>query len=334
MIKKLVGLCFISFACLAQDPHFSQYYAAPLYLNPGFAGATENHRFIANMRLQWPSLPRAFNTYAFSYDYNLEDIRSGLGILLNADQAGSAGQTTTQGGLLYSYKLQLNQKIVFSPGLYFGVGSRGLDINKAIFGDQLGRNGGTDDPASRALRTSQWIDIATGIVIYSKKYWLGISGWHLNQPNQSLLTVESRLPAKFSIHGGTRIPLYRGIREKDVISSLAPSFVYQQQGNFSQLDVGVHFLYEPITCGLWFRGAPIFKTDFNEEFSRDAIVFVFGVHWLDIDFGYSFDFTISRLSVASGGAHELSLQYNLKLPESHRVKKKDKVLPCPAFMNL
>ena len=40
----------------AQDPQFSQFYAAPLYLNPGFAGTTPYIRAGANFRSQWPSL--------------------------------------------------------------------------------------------------------------------------------------------------------------------------------------------------------------------------------------------------------------------------------------
>lgn len=315
----------------AQDPHFSQFYASPLYINPGFTGATDEHRFITNMRLQWPSLPKAFNTYAFSYDHNMSGFNSGIGLLVSADQAGSAGQLTTNAGLLYSYKLQLNRKVVISPGLYFGFGNRTLDISKAVFGDQLGRNGVSDDPAARDVRTARWLDVGTGLIIYSKKYWFGFSGQHLNNPNQSLLTIESRLPVKYSVHGGARIPLYQGLREKSRISSLAPAFVYQQQGNFSQLDVGLHFIYDPVVTGLWFRGAPLFKEEFGGEVSRDAVVFVFGLRYDFFDIGYSYDFTISRVGPAGGGAHELSLQVLLSFPESNRMKKKDKVLPCPAF---
>ena len=56
------------FRGMAQDPHFSQYYAAPTYLNPAFAGTGADHRFIANYRNQWPDISNGFITYAFSYD--------------------------------------------------------------------------------------------------------------------------------------------------------------------------------------------------------------------------------------------------------------------------
>jgi len=38
----------------AQDPHFSQFYAAPLYLNPALAGTSAgNYRVGVNYRDQW-----------------------------------------------------------------------------------------------------------------------------------------------------------------------------------------------------------------------------------------------------------------------------------------
>jgi type IX secretion system PorP/SprF family membrane protein len=91
----------------AQDPHFSQFYAQPLYLNPGFAGTTPQHRFIVNNRVQWPSLPKAFNTFAFSYDYNLAKLNSGLGLLLVNDKVGTASLSSTSVSAIYSYKIHL-----------------------------------------------------------------------------------------------------------------------------------------------------------------------------------------------------------------------------------
>lgn len=55
----------------AQDIHFSQFYMAPLFLNPAMTGVMNcNHRVIANYRNQWASILRsnAYNTYNVSYD--------------------------------------------------------------------------------------------------------------------------------------------------------------------------------------------------------------------------------------------------------------------------
>ena len=66
----------------AQDPQFTQFYAAPVYLNPAFTGLTDNHRIAVNYRNQWPSVSKSFQTYLASYDYNLQKINSGIDELI------------------------------------------------------------------------------------------------------------------------------------------------------------------------------------------------------------------------------------------------------------
>src|ERR1700760_219933 len=102
-----ITLCCIIFLlpdAKAQDPAFSQYYSAPLYLNPAFTGTTQDHRFIANYRNQWPNLARGYETFAFSYDVSLNQYNSGVGFLAVVDKAGSAGMRSSQFNFLYSYK--------------------------------------------------------------------------------------------------------------------------------------------------------------------------------------------------------------------------------------
>src|SRR5882672_3132497 len=114
-------------AAYSQDPQFSQYYQAPLFLNPGFTGITQQQRIAANNRIQWPNLPQAFTTYAASYDIWVDELKSGFGLLATTDKMGSAGWRTTTANLMYSYKVRICDKVVFSPGLSFGYGVHGLD---------------------------------------------------------------------------------------------------------------------------------------------------------------------------------------------------------------
>src|SRR6185312_8345385 len=129
-MKKILLIGFLSVVVsrvIAQDPQFSQYYQAPLYLNPGFTGITPQQRVVLNHRIQWPNLPQAFVTTAVSYDIFVDELKSGFGIMATNDKMGSAGWRTTTAALLYSYKVRINDKIVFSPGLQFGYGINGLD---------------------------------------------------------------------------------------------------------------------------------------------------------------------------------------------------------------
>src|SRR5690554_623412 len=69
----------------AQDFQFSQYHESPLYLNPAFTGLGKMHRIAINSRIQWPNLPKAYLTNALSYDYNLDHLSSGFGLMLTRD---------------------------------------------------------------------------------------------------------------------------------------------------------------------------------------------------------------------------------------------------------
>src|SRR5258706_13582709 len=98
-MKLFCSILFLIFlrstVMLAQDPEFSQYYAAPLYLNPAFTGTTDDHRFIMNYRNQWPNIARGYQTLAVSYDYNLYQYNSSVGFLATVDKAVTSGHLST-----------------------------------------------------------------------------------------------------------------------------------------------------------------------------------------------------------------------------------------------
>jgi len=318
----------------AQDPEFSQYYAAPLYLNPAFAGTTDDHRFMANYRNQWPNITKGYQTYSFSYDYNLYHYNSGVGFMVTSDKAGTAGLKSTELNFVYSYKFNIAGKWVIASGLNFGYAFRSIDFNKLIFSDQLqfdaNGNAPSDDPAAYNLSTAKYFDFDAGALAYNKTFWFGFAASHLNTPNRSLMNEEAILPMKMTLHGGVRIPLYWGPFKRDRISVLSPSFVYKRQGNFDQLDVGAYFLYDPVVIGVWYRGIPI-QQNVKDNISQDAVVVILGFNLAQVEFSYSYDFTVSDLGPASGGTHELALKYKLAIQTGAKHKRKQKFIPCPTF---
>ena len=338
-MKKILLLLLISFSWAvgelqAQDAQFSQFYAMPLYLNPGFVGTAQQHRFNLAHRIQWPNLPKAFTTTAISYDYNMKRLNSGFGLMAVKDKAGTGGLMSNNLGGFYSYKIQLEKGWVFSPGLQFSYTLRGLDWSKLTLQDQIDFKDGTlpttNDPEARKVENVGFFDFGTGIVAYNKLAWVGVSVYHLNEPNQSFTEKDDRMPAKYSAHGGVRIPLYNGPQERERISSIAPSFIYKKQGKFQQMDMGLHFHYNPIMAGFWYRGLPLFKDEYDIP-RQDAVSFLFGVRFDHFDLGYSYDFTVSSMGPASGGAHEITLMYQFNAAQSRKVKRKEKFIPCPTF---
>ena len=312
-----------------QDPQFSQYYQSPLYLNPGFTGITPQQRATFNHRIQWPNLPQAFSTFAASYDIWVDELKSGFGILATTDKMGSAGWRTTTASLLYSYKVRINDKIVFSPGLSFGYGINGLDRTKLRLGDGLEFNGVSLDPDLNKLGNQQYFDFSSGFLLYTKSLWIGGAFSHMNQPNLSILNNVTRLPMKVTVHGGARISLLGGLRTSSRVSYLTPSFIYQSQGGITQLNVGLNYHIDPVYVGIWYRGKPFEKNPLG-SINQDALILQLGMYLDKMTIGYSYDFNIGPLSTSSGGAHELSIMYEFSAKPIHRgVKKRNRLIPCP-----
>ncbi len=334
-MKKILVLVMIvscaSTSVFAQDPQFSQYYQAPLYINPGFTGITQQQRLVANNRIQWPNLPQAFTTYAASYDIWVDELKSGFGLLATTDKMGSAGWRTTTASLMYSYKVRITDKLVFSPGLSFGYGFNGLDRTKLKLGDGLEYNGVSLDPDLNKLGNQQYFDFGSGFLFYTKTFWLGAAFAHMNQPNISVLNSVSRLPMKTTLQFGARIPLYSGPRTIEKVSYLTPSIIYRFQGPISQMDLGVNYHIDPISVGVWYRGKPFQKTVIGTV-NQDALIFTMGLYMKNFTIGYSYDFSVSQLSTTSGGAHEISIMYEFVAKPLHRsVKRRNRLIPCPTF---
>ena len=104
-------LLFISFCAKAQDPHFSQFFASPLTLNPAFTGKFDGSwRLAANHRDQWPSIPKAYVTTSASIDLPIlsksipEGDVFGLGISALYDASANNSLKLNYGSLSLSYR--------------------------------------------------------------------------------------------------------------------------------------------------------------------------------------------------------------------------------------
>lgn len=316
----------ISLKTYCQDPQFSQFYAASLYLNPSFTGNTEAGRFSGIYRNQWVSIPGAFISYSFSYDYNLSEMNSGLGLMVTQDKAGSGGLKFTNVAGLYSYALKLKRKVFFRAGLKFSYTFRGIDESRLLFADQIIRDGALETTESFNNSNISYFDASSGGLLYSDKFWLGFSLDHLTQPEQSLVFKVANLPIKSSIHGGYNFILDDNSLEESE-ATITAAFNYKHQQDWNQLDLGAYYNKGPFVIGLWYRGIPLMKTVGN-NYNNDAIVLLAGVKANRLKIGYSYDFTISKLYGNTGGSHEISLIFE------HSKKKKSKrrrAVPCAKF---
>lgn len=327
-IPALIALTFL-FAneARAQDPQFSQYYAAPMYLNPAFAGANVCGRVSTNIRNQWPAIPGGYVTEIVSGDHFFQSQGVGAGFMFMNDRAGSGRLRLTSISGLMSYEFIVNRDLGFRVGFQPTLGIRSINFNSLIFGDQLGRGGSNVPTVELPTQTKAYFDFSAGVLGFTKFGWLGISTHHLTKPNESLLGDESPLPIKFSLHGGYKIYLDEGDYTDDM-RTITPTFNFRSQGKFDQLDIGFYFNKGKMNVGMWYRGIPVFKKYDKGYPNNDALVLVLGAVIDRFNVGYSYDITISWLKGNTAGAHELSMSYQFcKLKKKRRGIK----VACPKF---
>lgn len=333
-MRKIIILTVVVFFSLllkAQDPHFSQFFASPLTLNPAFTGKFDGQfRLAANHRDQWPSIPKAYVTTSASVDFGIlkNKIASGdvfgIGVSGLSDQSADAALKLNYGSLSLSYHKSLDENGYNTIGAGFQTtySSAILDFTKLTFEDQLTQNGFTGTTAENLNNGSNqnYLDVNAGL-LYSgssngtNNYYFGASVYHINRPNLSFIDKAWSLAPRMTIHGGGTFPV------TDVFA-VNVSAIHQIQNKASETLIGGALSANlngdtdnpsNIYLGSWIR--------FN-----DAIIPYMGIEVGGLRFGASYDINISSLKAAttSRGGSEFSIIY---------IKKASQIkgIPCPKF---
>jgi type IX secretion system PorP/SprF family membrane protein len=334
MIRRYKILFFALILCTqvakGQDMHFTQFYSSSLYLNPAFTGADVCSRFSVTYRNQWPGVSKAYKTYLASFDHFITRYNIGIGLLFGNDVAGTGQLKTTIINPLIAYEAILTKKISMRVGVQPGIGIRSINFNNLIFGDQIAR-GGNVATIENPTQTKAYFDIGAGALVYTKKYWVGASFYHLNKPNETLLGEAelSTVPIKYSAHAGYKYTINPDEKEVTQRKSVSAALNYRGQAEFDQLDIGFYYTQYVFNLGLWYRGLPGVKAYKPGYSNNDAVAVVVGIRTDRMNFGYSYDATISKLTNKSGGAHEITVSY--QLCKLNKKKNKRLLVPCPKF---
>ncbi|MFT6828647.1 MAG: type IX secretion system PorP/SprF family membrane protein [Roseivirga sp.] len=331
----LLLICvFRPFQVAAQDPQFSQFYASPVYLNPALAGSTDRARVGVNYRNQWPSLTHSFTTISAYADFFSKAIESGVGIIVNQHTESFLDYQSTEIGGVYSYKMRVSDNLIMRTGIQLSYFNKDLNFEKLVFGNQIDiANGQVIGPSGETFQRGEavgFMSASAGTLIYSNSFWIGTAVHHINEPNQSFVGGDSRLARKYSVHAGYKLNLGDGQRLRTVAYQFQERSVtfavnYKKQGGFNQLDAGMQFYFQPLLIGGWYRGIPIQSVD--EIVKNESVIALLGLELNEnLSFGYSHDFTVSRLAGSTGGAHEFSLTFSFG--EIVKRTRRDTILPC------
>ncbi len=338
MIKKATIFIFCILICFnkikSQDMHFTQFYAAPLYLNPAFTGANICSRICMTYRNQWPGINTTYQSYLLSYDHYLQDQHLGVGLQFATDRAGTGGLKTTLINPSFAFETKINKNIGVRFGIQPGITIKSIQFDKLLFGDQIAR-GGSSNPSSVATvesptQNKTFVDIGAGTLIYTSNLWLGTSFYHINKPNESLVGGNSSiLPVRYSVHGGAKVALNKDEKDSDLRKYVSLVMNYSGQGKFDQFDVGIYYTQTIFNAGFWYRGLPGLKAYQPGYSNNDAIAFLIGLQAKRANIGYSYDITVSQLANNTKGAHEITLSFQLCSVKQKPTKRL--TVSCPKF---
>lgn len=303
---------------MAQDPEFSQFYANPLYLNPAFAGTVRCPRINLVHRNQWPGITGTYVTSVASYDQHIESLSGGLGFMFSSDNAANTLKTN-RFSAMYSYQIKVSRKFSVRLAGEAAFFQKSLDWSKLQFGDMVDPRRGfvyqsADQPVGNGNVSG--VDFSAGFLGFSDVFFFGFAAHHLTQPEESVITGQSPLPMKYTAHAGAVIPMAGGASkytQNDV--TISPNIMYRQQGTFSQLNMGIYVKKSAIVGGVWYR-------------NKDSFIVLLGIQTETIKIGYSYDVTVSKLTTATGGAHEVTLGINFKCKPKRRTFR---TISCPSF---
>jgi len=311
----IILIFFVWQNAMAQDLEFSQYFNAPTYTNPAFAGVDAGPRFTLNYRNEWGGLNNAYISYAASYDQNFSAIGGGIGgVLLSDRQAGGLYVTNSFTGM-YSYQINLSRRYVLRVAASVGIIQHRINTDQLIFAENINPADGTvissgsSDMPDQPTKT--FPDFGAGFLLYTHKFFFGASANHLTSPNESLISSQlSPLPIRSSANLGWE---FHSGQHQHTPVYFSPNFLFVQQAKFKQLTGGAILGVGVVYGGLYYR------TTFT---NGDAVILQAGLKKGVFKMGYSYDATVSALKGKAGGTHELALVLNFH--DSEKIQKRER----------
>lgn len=311
-IRRYITILIVSFCTVngfsQTDPHFSQYYAYPLWLNPALTGVIDgDYRASVNLKQQWGTLTNSFLTGGASFDLAPKKNFSVGATILN-QKAGDLNMNTLTALVSGSYRIKFGvegfQMINF--GLQAGFINRSFDASQGRFGDQynpvIGYDGGMTSGETLSSQSSFVPDINAGIMYFdgdpakSVNVFMGASVAHLNQPIDHFSSTKFRMPIRYTGHGGARI------RASELLD-IVPNALVMYQGNAKEISVGTYAqLNVNSSSNILFGG--------NYRLNDAAIAFV-GFQLKNMVFGLSYDVNTSNFQKASKSYGGLELSISL-----------------------
>jgi type IX secretion system PorP/SprF family membrane protein len=322
----------------AQDPHFSQFFDAPLLRNPALAGIFNGDIRVQSVyRNQWSAVTTPYVTGSLNAEYKQPFGKGNdfitLGMEILYDKAGATNFSTTSLLPAFNFHKSLSdvKSEYLSVGFMAGWVNKYIDRSKITTNNQFdgyGYNPSLPDGEILPVSSYNYWDGSVGVSFSSSisgrkddNYFIGLAYHHLNRPENSFYRDPSvELDPKWVISGGLRYSV-------NEVSFVTLQGDFSKEGAFTETVAGVMFSrkigsdYETPDYILHFGGFLRWK---------DAFIPVFKIEYHPFLLGISYDVNVSDLKTASQsvGAFELSITYTGFLDRDNSTKN---AVLCPRF---
>lgn len=303
-----------------QIPQYSQYLRNQFMVNPAAAGVYDFVDITMSGRWQWLGLEESPRTAYLSATtlltkrpkpYYNPALRTSNGIVRNpeiktgklkhaiggqllADQYGAFRRMNISG--TYAIHLPLSRNYNLSFGTRIGLSNNSFLSDKAqvlnVLDPSLGYNDATYDQFYAGSSNKMIMDICAGFYLYSKNAFFGVSADHLSKDFVEFGsgTANFNTQMHFNATAGYKFPISENLTLMPaVLAKMMRPAPLSIEGSM-QLEYK-----EWLWLGVSYR-------------HTDAVVGMAGLNISDrFKFGYSYDFSLSRLQNYTSGGHEIVL---------------------------
>lgn len=298
----------------AQDLHFSQYFNAPLLVNPANTGFMPDGdvRIGINYRNQWANVGTPYKTTSVfadvqAFNNRFENGWVGIGAAILKDVAGTGNLTSTRVFGSVAYHQSIGFGSLLSVGFNFNWNNKSIDFSKLTFDNQwTGKFFDINIPSGEAFATNQinYFGLGAGI---NYAYFpnanaylnVGYSLGNINRPSESFFdnqNIDTRISMRHTV-------FLNGSFKLDDAWILNPNVYYSNMASSTEIVAGLNAQRNlsgdgntQLLVGAYYR-------------LEDALIPMIGFQQNNFKITFNYDATSSPLKNfnATKGAYEISI---------------------------
>lgn len=273
-----------------QVPQYTHYIFNQYGINPAVAGIKECIDLRFGYRTQWVGFPGAPKTAFFNGNGRIKLKRPrnfktfhSVGMMVENDVMGPFARTMINFGYAYNMPVTAKHRLAF--GLFGGFEQFRFNGTGLIYVH-------ADDEAISNMQSARIIlpEFSPGVFFYSEDLFVGFTWKQLLMNRIKNIGINTRQSQHFIINGGKKIPI------SDDWTFIPNGMLKLVPMSKPALDLHMMFDYRnQLTLGAAWRNG-------------DAVSILARVNFLNhFSLGYAFDYTTSRIQVASSNTHEIIL---------------------------